>query len=81
MAAPCAAMRAAATPAPLRSVEIYLDGARQAAPLYARRSLRHGHTLSGPAIVLADDSTTVIPSGMQASVDRFGNLMLTPTGE
>ncbi len=73
--------RASDTPRALRSVEIYLDGARRTAPLYARTSLRHGHALAGPAIVLADDSTTIIPPGMQASVDRFGNLMLTPTGE
>ena len=73
--------RATDTPRSLRSVEIYLDGARRTAPLYARSSLRHGHALAGPAIVLADDSTTIIPPGMQGSVDSFGNLMLTPTGE
>ncbi len=69
------------TPAPLRSVEIYLDGAKRTAPLYARKALRHGHALVGPAIVLADDSTTIIPPGMQGAVDRFANLMLTPIGE
>lgn len=73
--------RATGAAQPLRSVEIYLDGARRPAPLYARAALRHGHTLEGPAIVLADDSTTIIPPGMRGSVDRFGNLMLTLTGE
>lgn len=73
--------RATDTPAPLRSVEIYLDGAKRTAPLYARKALRHGHALVGPAIVLADDSTTIIPPGMQGAVDRFANLMLTPIGE
>ena len=70
--------RAAGGPAPLRDVEIYIDGASRKAPLYARGDLRHGQTFAGPAIVLAEDSTTCIPPGMQASVDRFANLILTP---
>lgn len=68
-------------PRPLRSVEVYLDGARRTAPLYARSTLRPDHRLSGPAIVLADDATTIIPPGMRAAVDRFANLMITPGGE
>jgi N-methylhydantoinase A len=71
--------RVQAVPEPLRDVEIFIDGASRSAPLFARHALRHGHSLAGPAIVLADDSTTCIPPGMQASVDRFANLLLTPS--
>jgi N-methylhydantoinase A/oxoprolinase/acetone carboxylase beta subunit len=30
----------------------------------------------GPAIVMAEDSTTCIPPGMRAGVDRWANLLL-----
>jgi N-methylhydantoinase A len=69
--------RTSRPPAALREVPIFVDGAQRKAPLFARGSLRHGHALAGPAIVLAEDSTTCIPPGMQAEVDRFGNLILT----
>jgi N-methylhydantoinase A len=70
--------RVPGAPVALRHVEIYVDGATRKAPLFARGDLRHGQALAGPAIVLAEDSTTCIPPDMQANVDRFGNLLLTP---
>jgi N-methylhydantoinase A/oxoprolinase/acetone carboxylase beta subunit len=33
-------------------------------------------TLEGPAIVNQYDSTTVIPPGLTARVDRFGNIVI-----
>ena len=44
--------------------------------LYDRARLRAGHRLTGPAIVLQYDSTTVIPPGVDAQVDRFGNIVI-----
>ena len=41
----------------------------------ARRS-RPGNVLEGPAIVNQYDSTTVIPPGLAAQVDRFGNIVI-----
>lgn len=70
--------RSTAEAVPLRHVPIWLDGRAHQAPLYARAELRHGMALAGPAIVLAEDSTTCIPPGMAAQVDRFGNLRLAP---
>jgi N-methylhydantoinase A len=69
--------RESGSPASLRMVDIWLDGTRHAAPLYARSALRHGHRFAGPAIVLQDDCTTCVPPGMHGTVDRFGNLRLT----
>jgi N-methylhydantoinase A len=69
--------RETGAPTPLREVEIWLDGARRAAPLYARSALRHGHRFAGPCIVLQEDCTTCVPPGMGGEVDRFGNLRLT----
>jgi N-methylhydantoinase A/oxoprolinase/acetone carboxylase beta subunit len=43
---------------------------------YDRRLLRAGNRLQGPAIVNQYDSTTVIPPGIGAHVDRFGNLVI-----
>jgi N-methylhydantoinase A/oxoprolinase/acetone carboxylase beta subunit len=43
---------------------------------YDREKLKAGNRLVGPAIVNQYDSTTVIPPGMQAQVDRFGNIVI-----
>jgi N-methylhydantoinase A/oxoprolinase/acetone carboxylase beta subunit len=43
---------------------------------YDRAALRAGNRLDGPAIVLQYDSTTVIPPGLAAAVDRFGNIVV-----
>jgi N-methylhydantoinase A/oxoprolinase/acetone carboxylase beta subunit len=43
---------------------------------YDREALRAGNRLAGPAIVTQYDSTTVIPPGIEASVDRFGNIII-----
>ncbi|HST26722.1 MAG TPA: hydantoinase/oxoprolinase family protein [Gaiellaceae bacterium] len=43
---------------------------------YERAALRAGNRLVGPAIVTQYDSTTVIPPGLAAHVDRFGNLII-----
>jgi N-methylhydantoinase A/oxoprolinase/acetone carboxylase beta subunit len=43
---------------------------------YDRRALRAGNVLAGPAIVKQYDSTTVIPPGISARIDRFGNIVI-----
>jgi N-methylhydantoinase A/oxoprolinase/acetone carboxylase beta subunit len=43
---------------------------------YDRTALRAGNRLEGPAIVNQYDSTTVIPPGLTAHVDRFGNIVI-----
>jgi len=43
---------------------------------YDRAALRAGNRLEGPAIVNQYDSTTVIPPGIAARVDRFGNIVI-----
>ncbi|HEX3721280.1 MAG TPA: hydantoinase/oxoprolinase family protein, partial [Nitrolancea sp.] len=49
-------------------------------PLFDRTSLPAGAEFDGPAIVEQMDSTTLILPGQQASVDDFGNLILTDNG-
>jgi N-methylhydantoinase A/oxoprolinase/acetone carboxylase beta subunit len=43
---------------------------------YDRAALTAGTQLEGPAIVNQYDSTTVIPPGLSARVDRFGNIVI-----
>ena len=43
---------------------------------YDRAALEAGNRLAGPAIVNQYDSTTVIPPGVEAHVDRFGNIVI-----
>jgi N-methylhydantoinase A/oxoprolinase/acetone carboxylase beta subunit len=43
---------------------------------YDRTALRAGNRLEGPAIVNQYDSTTVIPPGIWATVDRFGSIVI-----
>jgi N-methylhydantoinase A/oxoprolinase/acetone carboxylase beta subunit len=43
---------------------------------YERSALKAGNRLTGPAIVNQYDSTTVIPPGISAHVDRFGNIII-----
>ena len=43
---------------------------------YDRAALKAGNTIEGPAIVNQYDSTTVIPPGLTARVDRYGNIVI-----
>jgi N-methylhydantoinase A/oxoprolinase/acetone carboxylase beta subunit len=43
---------------------------------YDRAALEPGNLLEGPAIVNQYDSTTVIPPGLSARIDRFGNIVI-----
>ena len=47
-------------------------------PLYLREQLVCGHRISGPALVIQMDATTVVPPGWGGTVDPFGNLVLGP---
>jgi N-methylhydantoinase A/oxoprolinase/acetone carboxylase beta subunit len=55
-----------------------IDGRLEAVPtrFYSRAELRHGNRIEGPAIVGQYDSTTAIPPGLAAGVDRFGNIVI-----
>jgi N-methylhydantoinase A/oxoprolinase/acetone carboxylase beta subunit len=55
-----------------------VDGILRAVPTryYDREALRAGNRLEGPAIVNQYDSTTVVPPGLTAHVDGFGNVVI-----
>jgi N-methylhydantoinase A len=60
-----------------------VDGELKPVPtrFYDRAALRPGNVLTGPAIVNQYDSTTVIPPGLTAHVDRFGNIVIAVSAE
>jgi N-methylhydantoinase A len=58
-----------------------IDGAPAATALYDRTKLAPGATVAGPAILLQNDSTTVIHRGQQARVVALGQLEITTSGE
>src|SRR5436190_12949400 len=55
-----------------------VGGALQQVPTryYERAALKAGNRLVSPAIVTQYDSTTVIPPGLAAHVDRYGNIVI-----
>lgn len=63
--------------APSGQVLGWFGGCGYQVPLYARAGLQPGHCLTAPAIVMQDDTTTVIPPGFATEVDAFGNLVIT----
>ena len=50
------------------------------APRFDRARLKAGHTLTGPAIVVQRDSTTLIPPRHDCTVSRHGNLHIRERG-
>jgi N-methylhydantoinase A len=47
------------------------------APVFERCGLRTGHRLEGPALVLQEDTTTLMTPGWSGVVDSWGNLLLS----
>ena len=45
-------------------------------PLYQRELLATGNRISGPALVVQLDTTTVVPPGWHGEIDPYGNLLL-----
>jgi N-methylhydantoinase A len=64
-------------PAPAAGrTEVWLDGQRRDAAVYRRNDLASGQTFAGPAVVVQDDCTTVVPSGFAVRVDEYTNLRI-----
>ena len=62
----------------LRDHRLWMDGAEQAAVIYDRAKLDAGDIIEGPAIVVEMDSTTLIETRHIGTVDRLGNILITP---
>jgi N-methylhydantoinase A len=56
---------------------VWFDGGWHTARTWDRLSLPAGARVEGPAIIEQDDATTVLDPGLAATVDDFGNLLVT----
>ena len=56
----------------------YMDGKRVTALVYDRARLEAGNVVSGPAIIMEMDSTTVILPDHHGKVDALGNVLIYP---
>ena len=63
--------------AKLRDHELWMDGAMMPAVIYDRSKLLAGDVISGPAIVIEMDSTTLIEADCTGTVDSVGNILIT----
>ena len=72
------AFGAAAPVEPVSSREVWMPeaGGATRCPVFARDNLPPGHRLDGPAILEQMDTTTLLPPGSDARVDRSGNLIV-----
>ena len=68
-------------PAPFERRPVWFDGEEPLeTPVYLRESLPPGSRLAGPASIEQIDSTTLIPPGASAEVDRFLNIIMSVGG-
>ncbi|MGP3991221.1 hydantoinase B/oxoprolinase family protein [Streptomyces sp. 3N207] len=65
------------SPEPHDKVRMFTGGGWQDTPLYRREELRPGQRVTGPAVVVEADATTVVDPGWAAGADPHGHLLLT----
>jgi N-methylhydantoinase A len=68
---------AKAAPGPLRELADSNGERMLPVPTYFRTDLSPGSFVEGPAIVAERQTTTVVPGGMRASIDVWGNIVMT----
>ena len=52
-------------------------GKRSDVPVYQRTQMKAGHSISGPALITEDQTTTVITSAFDAAIDAHGYIILS----
>jgi N-methylhydantoinase A len=75
---PAAVPKAESAPAPTgrRDVLDPASGRRDAAALYERGALLPGMAVDGPALIVEDGTTTVVPVGFEAHINGVGQIVL-----
>ena len=66
-----------AASAPLGDTPLYLNGEKVVTPVFDRDELGSGARIDGPTVIIEANGTTVVESGWQAQVNRFGHLILS----
>jgi N-methylhydantoinase A len=72
------ATRRAGFASPHDYASVYFAGGEARTAIYARDDLPRGARLRSPCIVTEYSSTTLVPTGARAAVDRYGNLIIEP---
>src|SRR5260370_21966418 len=57
-----------------------IDGEFREVPIYYRRNLAPGAEISGPAVIVEDETSTVVSPRFDAVVDGFGDIQLLRRG-
>lgn len=63
-------------PTPVDTVRLWHTGRWQDAPLFRRERLAPGHRVTGPAIIVEANATTVVDDGWEATVTGYGHLRI-----
>lgn len=58
---------------------VFDSGQSHDTPRYAREKLLAGQTITGPAVIIQHNSTSLVPPSYAARVSEFGNLHITAT--
>ena len=76
--APAKAIATSAAPAPAghRDVLDPASGAREKTALHERSALKPGMTFDGPALIVEDGTTTVVPKGFTARINSVSQIVL-----
>ncbi len=61
---------------PTRQVTAFLDSKKFSVAIFERNELQPGMKLHAPSIVIEYSATTLIPAGVKAELDSFGNLII-----
>ncbi|MEO0423796.1 MAG: hydantoinase/oxoprolinase family protein [Pseudomonadota bacterium] len=59
---------------------VFMDDKDQEAVIFDRSKLKSGNVVAGPAIVVEMDSTSLILSGHNGTIDEYGNIIIRPVG-
>jgi N-methylhydantoinase A len=57
------------------------DGETLPTPRFDRMKLRAQDTVVGPAVIVQQNSTTIVPPGFVATVMKLGDLVIARTGQ
>lgn len=70
---------AAGNPVPSHNASFFdvTNSRRIEAPVFLRQDISFGATISGPALITEDQTTTVIPRGYRAVIDARGYIVMT----
>lgn len=55
---------------------VWINNHHETIPVYQRKQLSIGSSISGPALIEQDDTTIFIDPGLSGDTDRFGNLII-----